>query len=292
MPVSTRIALATCPEIPDLDPDDQPLIGHFAQVGVEATPAIWSNPAVDWNCFDLVIIRNTWDYTDHLPTFLSWVQSLGSTVRNSAEIISWSSNKIYLHDLVGAGIPVIDTQFVSDLQQTWIVPPAADYVVKPSMSAGSRDTLRLSTSDSGSVQTAQNLIDQIVAAGKKAMIQPYLDRVDTDGETALLYIDGQYSHAIRKGPLLHKDIEIERVHGLYLEEDITARLPRADQRKLADRVMGYVAKRFDAPLYARIDLVDNQAGEPVVLEVEAVEPSMFFGTQPTSYEWFVQVSLS
>jgi glutathionylspermidine synthase len=77
-----------------------------------------------------------------------------------------------------------------------------------------------------------------------------------------------------------------------LEEDITARLPRADQRKLADRVMGYVAKRFDAPLYARIDLVDNQVGEPVVLEVEAVEPSMFFGTQPTSYEWFVQVSLS
>jgi glutathionylspermidine synthase len=56
--------------------------------------------------------------------------------------------------------------------------------------------------------------------------------------------------------------------------------------------MGYVTKRFDAPLYARIDLIDNQAGEPVVLEVEAVEPSMFFGTQPTSYEWFVQVSLS
>ena len=290
--MSPRIALATCSELPDLDPDDQPLIGHFAQAGVEATPVIWSDPNVDWNSFDLVIIRNTWDYTDHLPRFLSWVQSLDSRVRNSADIISWSTNKTYLNDLQGAGIPVIDTQFISHSNDTWVVPPAVDFVVKPSISAGSRDTLRLSSSDTSSVGAAQDLIDLIVAAGKSAMIQPYLDQVDLDGETALLYIGGQFSHAIRKGPLLQKNAEVERVHGLYLQEDITPRSPRPDQRELADRVVTYVSEKFGAPLYVRIDLIDNHVGEPTVLEVEGVEPSMFFGTEPSSFQRFVQVSLS
>ncbi len=290
--MSTRIALATCTELPDLDPDDQPLITHFAEAGIEATPVIWSDPAVNWDSFDLVIVRNTWDYTDHLPRFLAWVNSLGSKVKNSAELISWSTNKTYLRDLHNAGIPVIDTQFVSTAHDTWVVPPSVDYVVKPTVSAGSRDTVRLSAADSTSVQAAQGLIDLIVAAKKSAMIQPYLDHVDVDGETALLYIGGDYSHAIRKGPLLHKDLEAERVHGLYLQEDITARSPRPDQRKLADQVMAYVTGRFGAPLYARIDLIDNHVGEPTVLEVEAVEPSMFFGTEPTSYQRFIQVSLS
>lgn len=290
--MSPRIALATCSELPDLDPDDQPLIGHFAQAGVEATPVIWSDPNVDWDSFDLVIIRNTWDYTDHLPRFLSWVQSLDSRVRNSADIISWSTNKTYLNDLQGAGIPVIDTQFISHSNDTWVVPPSVDFVVKPSISAGSRDTLRLSSSDTSSVGAAQDLIDLIVAAGKSAMIQPYLDQVDLDGETALLYIGGQFSHAIRKGPLLQKNAEVERVHGLYLQEDITPRSPRPDQRELADRVVTYVSEKFGAPLYARVDLIDNHVGEPTVLEVEGVEPSIFFGTEPTSYQRFVQVSLS
>lgn len=290
--MSPRIALATCSELPDLDPDDQPLIGHFAQAGIEATPVIWSDPNVDWNSFDLVIIRNTWDYTDHLPRFLLWVRSLGARVRNSADIISWSTNKTYLNDLQGAGIPVIDTQFISHSNDVWVVPPAVDFVVKPSISAGSRDTLRLSSSDQSCVSAAQDLIDVIVAAGKSAMIQPYLDQVDSDGETALLYIGGQYSHAIRKGPLLQKNAEVERVHGLYLQEDITPRVPRPDQRELADRVVTYVSEKFGAPLYARVDLIDNHVGEPTVLEVEGVEPSIFFGTEPTSYQRFVQVSLS
>lgn len=290
--MSPRIALATCTELPDLDPDDQPLIAHFAEAGIEATPVIWSDPAVNWGSYDLVIIRNTWDYTDHLAQFLEWVDSLGSTVRNSADIIVWSTNKTYLRDLQNAGIPVIDTQFVTTLHDTWVVPPSVDYVVKPSVSAGSRDTVRLSAADSASTHTAQALIDRILAVGKSAMIQPYLDHVDADGETALLYIGGKYSHAIRKGPLLQKESEVKRVHGLYLQEDITARTPRPDQLELANRVVAYLTTRFGIALFTRIDLIDNHLGEPTVLEVEAVEPSIFFSTEPTSYQRFVQAILS
>ncbi len=290
--MSTRIALATCTELPDLDPDDQPLITHFAEAGIEATPVIWSDPAVNWDSFDLVIVRNTWDYTDHLPRFLAWVNSLGSKVKNSAELISWSTNKTYLRDLHNAGIPVIDTQFVSTAHDTWVVPPSVDYVVKPTVSAGSRDTVRLSAADSTSVGTAQILIDRVLAAGKSIMIQPYLDHVDSDGETALLYIGGQYSHAVRKGPLLLKDSQPELVHGLYLQEEISARIPRKDQLELANRVVGFWTEKFGVALYLRIDLLDNHLGNPTVLEVEAVEPSIFFSTEPTSYHRFIQAALA
>lgn len=289
--MSLRVALVTCSELPDLDPDDQPLIGQFAQAGIEATPVIWSDPAVNWQSFDRVLVRNTWDYTDHLAQFLSWVESVGSSVRNPLDLMVWSTDKIYLLDLLNAGIPVIDTQFVDHAKDTWVIPPTVDFVVKPTISAGSRDTLRLESAAAMSVAKAQDLIDFIVATGKQAMVQPYLDRVDSDGETALLYIGGKYSHAIRKGPLLQKNIELERVHGLYVQEDISARTPRCDQRDLADRLLAYVSQRFGVPLYVRIDLIDNHVGEPTVLEVEAVEPSMFFGTEPASYDRFVQASL-
>lgn len=285
--MSLRIALATCRELPELDPDDQPLIGHFAQAGIEATPVIWSDPEVDWSTYDRIIIRNTWDYTDHLDQFLSWVKLLSGKLLNTPEIIEWNTNKTYLRDFHDLGIPVIPTQFVSHPQDSWSIPDSNDFVVKPSISAGSRDTLRLVSNSAESSHRAQELIDHILTAGKSAMIQPYLDVVDSDGETALLYIGGNYSHSIRKGPLLHRDIEVEHVHGLYVQEDITPREPREDQRKLADEVLAHVTSRFEVPLYARVDLIDDSLGVPQVLEVELVEPSMFFGTHPASYDLFI-----
>jgi glutathione synthase/RimK-type ligase-like ATP-grasp enzyme len=285
--VSLRIALATCSELTELDPDDQPLVSAFAAAGIEATPVVWSDSTVDWDSFDQVIIRNTWDYTDHLSEFLTWVNRLSSKIHNPTVMVKWNSNKTYLQDLKNASIPVIETQFISDPLSHWTIPPSADFVVKPSVSAGSRDTLRLAAADPTSRARAQALIESITRVGKSAMVQPYLDRVDADGETALLYIGGKYSHSIRKGPLLQKDIEVEHVHGLYLQEDISTRTPRPEQRDLAERVIELITDRFGTPLYARIDLLDDQNGQPLVLEVELVEPSIFFGTSPASYDRFV-----
>ena len=288
--MSLRIALATCRELPELDPDDQPLVEVFAAAGFEATPVVWSDPRVDWNTFDRVIIRNTWDYTDHLDDFLAWANRLRGKILNTVDTVRWNSDKTYLQDLRDTHIPVIDTQFISTPTSQWVIPPSADFVVKPSVSAGSRDTLRLAAADPQSRVRGQELIESITAVGKSAMVQPYLDRVDAEGETALLYIGGEFSHSIRKGPLLQKDIEVEHVHGLFLQEDISPRIPRTEQRDLADRVIDVISGRFETPLYARIDLLDNHEGRPLVLEVELVEPSIFFGTSPASYDRFVAVA--
>lgn len=280
--MSPQIALATCEELPDLDPDDQPLVEHFHKMGIEATPAIWSDPTINWAGFDHIIIRNTWDYTNRLEEFLTWVKTYQSRIQNSYDVILWNSNKIYLKDLAVAGFPIVETQFVTDPHGDWELPTLGDFVVKPTVSAGSQDTLRLRTSDPDCRSRAHDLIERILSQGKTAMVQPYMMAVDEIGETAQLFIGGEYSHAIRKGPLLVPNVEGEKEHGLFLKEDISPREPKLEQRELATALMGYVSQRFGVPLYARVDLLEDSDGKPVVLELELVEPSMFFATAPQS----------
>ena len=283
-PVTTRIALATCEQLPDLDPDDQPLVNLFRKIGIEAMPAVWSDSSIDWALFDHIIIRNTWDYTNRLGEFLTWAKSNNSRIRNSFETIRWNCDKIYLKDLASAGFPVVDTQFVSSAYSDWEPPSTADFVVKPTVSAGSQDTMRFPAGSPDSKRNAQDLINQIVSEGKTVMVQPYLAAVDEVGETAQLFIGGDYSHAVRKGPLLAPNVLAEKEHGLFLKEDISPRDPSQAQRQLADAVIAYVARSFGTPLYARVDLLDDPSGRPVILELELVEPSMFFVTALDSAE--------
>lgn len=278
MSVPPQIALATCEELPDLGPDDQPLVGLFHKIGFGATPAIWSDPTIDWASFDHIIVRNTWDYTNRLEEFLAWAKMNESCIRNSYKTLAWNTNKIYLQDLADAGFPIVDTQFVTDPLGDWERPAFGDFVVKPTVSAGSQDTMRFTTSDPDSQRRAQDLLTRIISQGKTAMVQPYLAAVDGIGETAQLFIGGEYSHAIRKGPLLVTNVEGEKEHGLFLKEDISPREPRPEQRYLAAAAMDYVSQRFGVPLYARVDLLEDSEGEPVILELELVEPSMFFST--------------
>jgi glutathione synthase/RimK-type ligase-like ATP-grasp enzyme len=251
-------------------------------MGIEATPAIWSDPTINWAGFDHIIIRNTWDYTNRLEEFLTWVKTYQSRIQNSYDVILWNSNKIYLKDLAVAGFPIVETQFVTDPHGDWELPTLGDFVVKPTVSAGSQDTLRLITSDPDCRSRAHDLIERILSQGKTAMVQPYMMAVDEIGETAQLFIGGEYSHAIRKGPLLVPNVEGEKEHGLFLKEDISPREPKLEQRELATALMGYVSQRFGVPLYARVDLLEDSDGKPVVLELELVEPSMFFATAPQS----------
>jgi O-ureido-D-serine cyclo-ligase len=119
------------------------------------------------------------------------------------------------------------------------------------------------------------------------MLQPYLDRVDHHGETAVVYIGGRYSHAIRKGPLLRLDDGF--VSGLFAPEQITPREPDAEERRVAESA--FMACSLDDPLYARVDLIRDDRGLPVVLELELTEPSLFFLHAPEAAGRFADALL-
>jgi hypothetical protein len=255
--VTARVALATCSELPELDDDERRAIGPLAELGVEAVPAVWDDPAVDWSAFDLVVVRSTWDYVGRRERFLAWAESV-PRLHNPARVLRWNTDKRYLAELAGAGLPVVPTWFdeVPELE--------GEVVVKPTESAGARDTGRFA-----SAAEAAELAEHIRASGRTAMAQPYLEEIDEHGETGLVFIGGSYSHAFRKGPLLQR--AAVPVEGLFASEHITPREPSDVERGVADDVHAWVAERFGELLYARVDMVPPG----LVLELEVTEPSLF-----------------
>lgn len=269
-----RVALVTCAELPQLDTDDQLAVEPLRALGVDVETPVWDDPAVDWRRFDLAVLRNPWDYPRRREQFLAWTRTVPRLL-NPPSIVEWNTDKVYLRELAAAGLPVVPT--------TWLVPgdaadlPAAgEFVVKPSVSAGSADTGRYDLGDQQQRTLAEAHVDKLLARGDTVMLQPYLSAVDTAGETAMLHIGGGFSHAIRKGPLL--DGPDLRDGAPLWSEEITPREPSEQERDVARRTLEAIPGGAGQLLYARVDVIPGPDGAPVVLEVELTEPSLFLAT--------------
>jgi hypothetical protein len=268
------ILLATCSEMPGGDEDDAALP---ALLGAEW--AVWDDPSVDWSSAELVLIRSPWDYSWRRDEFLAWAHGIQGRLLNPASVLEWNTDKTYLAELRAAGLPVVPTVFVPPGKAMPMV--ETEVVVKPTVSAGSRDTARFMGKDDAGWMA---LIGAIHRSGRTAMLQPYIPSVDERGETALLYFGNQYSHAIHKGPLLTPGRGPTK--DFFAAETIEAREPTAAERAVGDRVVAWVAQRFGVLPYARVDLVEGPGGLPLVLELELTEPSLFFAHAPGSVERF------
>ncbi|MBI5103439.1 MAG: hypothetical protein HZB46_00335 [Solirubrobacterales bacterium] len=281
VPQPPRLALVTCAELPAGDDDDARLPGLLHG----ATWEVWDDPGVDWAAYDLVVLRSPWDYQRRRDAFVAWAEGVGDRLVNPPEVIRWNTDKRYLGDLVKAKLGVVPTAFVAKGEP--FNPPPGEHVVKPTISAGSRDTARFSP---GEERRSTALVQSIHASGRTAMVQPYVPSVDDRGETALLYFDGAFSHAIAKGPILEPGAE--PTQDLYASEEIEAREPTAEERQVADRVVAWVAERFGGPLaYARVDLVEGAGGRTQLLELELTEPSLFFAHAAGADERFAAAVL-
>jgi hypothetical protein len=278
-----RVALATCAEYATLDEDDQLLLAPLDARGIDAVPLVWDVPA-DWAAFDAVIIRQTWDCAERGPEFLAWIDRVAADtpVLNPRAVIAWSMDKRYLRDLAADGVPCVPTTFLEP-GDPWSLPASGEYVVKPTDSAGSRNTARYSPGDT---ERADAHIRRLHAEGRTVMLQPYLASVDEQGESALLFFDGVFSHTARKGPLLSREAAV--IELLFIKESISPRRVRPEELAVAEAALAAARARTGVwpPLYARVDLVDDPAGAPMVLELEMVEPSVFLATDPKAADRF------
>jgi hypothetical protein len=264
------VLLATCAALPDGDEDGEVLLRALAERGVDARWSVWSDPGVDWAA-GLVVLRSTWDYTHDRDAFLAWVTRL-PRVANGPDVVGWNTDKVYLRDLAAAGVPTVATTFAEPGEAARFSSDA-EFVVKPSVGAGSRGVGRF-TPDR--IDEAHRHAARLHAAGRTVLVQPFLDAVDTAGETALIYFEGRFSHAIRKGPMLAAGVA-HPVHGweLYVEEHIEPRVPKPAELAVGAAALDAVRDRFGGDqLYARVDLLPSAAG-PVVVELELTEPSLF-----------------
>ncbi|MFE1317931.1 RimK family alpha-L-glutamate ligase [Kitasatospora phosalacinea] len=269
-----RVAYATCRGVEDVEA--VPVLAAFARLGVAAEAAYWNDPGVDWAGYDLVLVRSVWDYILCRGEFLAWTRRVSALTRlaNPARVLERNTDKTYLRGLAEAGLPVVPTLWVApggpaDAAAAVEAVGAVDWpelVVKPTVSSGARDTVRTADRAAALAQVAA-----LTGAGRTAMVQPYLAMVEDEGETSLLYLGGEFSHAVRRGPMLG---------GGFAD---VAREPDADQLALAARVLAASAEPGEL-LYARVDLVRLPDGSPALIELELTEPRLFLSLCPDGPE--------
>ena len=273
-----RIAVATCSALPPQFDDDVRLLEALTARGADAVHAVWDDLDVRWDDFDRIVIRTTWDYPHKHAAFLDWTDAVDDRLENPARVVRWNSDKHHLADLIAAGIPTVATLFVEPGHDLSL--PDGEFVVKPAISVGGRLTGRFGPM---AHDAARRLIARQHHEGRAAMVQPYHPSVDTMGETALVFLAGEFSHAAHKWAVLRpdevapmRDDEIGGAEVMYGSDLVGPGV--ADEREIAvgRQAIAYLSDRFDvAPLYARVDVVRDEHGDPMVLELEAVEPNLY-----------------
>jgi hypothetical protein len=268
--MSRTAIFASCAKMPEGDGDEQAVLAALDDLGFAVRWAPWDEESVDFADAEVVVLRATWDYPERRAEFLDWCESVPALC-NPAAVARWNTDKSYLVELLDAGLPVVPTTLVEPGEKPgW---PRTPFVVKPSVGAGSRGAARFGADAAG----ADEHLRTLHADGQTALVQPYQSSVDTQGEIALTFFGGIYSHAFTKAAMLGSTVDPS---GLYLEERLGAAVPAPEVRALAEDAMDTACSLLGILraelLYARADIVRGEDGRPLLLELELVEPSLGF----------------
>ncbi len=290
-PAPRRIVAAACPAFPNLHDDWPPLRATLARRGVEADAAVWSDPDVDWSAYDLVLANGAWDNIHHVDAFLCWVDdvsgALGVPVVNSPAVLRWNIDKRYLRDLEAAGVPVVPTIWVEpggDPDPALLGLPVGEIVVKPSVSGGGFQTARYRPDEH---HRARRHVADLVRSGRTAMVQPYQQAVDDVGEIGLIFVGGVFSHAMHKDPMIPPGAA--PTDSLIEFQLVTPASASAAQVELGHAAVAAAEQLHGPSAYARVDTVEADDGQPVLLELEMLDPVLFFDTDPAGAERFADV---
>jgi glutathione synthase/RimK-type ligase-like ATP-grasp enzyme len=264
-----RLRVATCKQLPEVDIDEAPLAKALAAAGIDAQLLAWDDPHVDWDAPIPTVIRSTWNYALDVGRFLSWVDraSAAAPLWNPPHVVRANLHKRYLLDLQARGVPIVPTTLARP--GVPVAMPYSRFVIKPEVGAGSLDARVFEPGDPEASGHLQSLLSR-----GYALIQPYIDSVDDYGERSVIWIDGELTHAIRKTPRFAGD-----------SEQIDGPFPIApDEREVAEAALAPFASSI---MYGRVDLARDAGGQPLVMELELVEPSLFFARHPPALERFI-----
>lgn len=280
--VDGRVGLVTYHKEPALTDDDRPLMDACARAGLSATPARWDAPGACWADFDALVLRSCWDYHLRPLEFADWLgamERLGIPMWNPYAVIRWNTHKSYLRGLAAAGVLIPDTEWLirgeaASLPEILERRGWREAIVKPAISASATDTWRASAD-------AADVDARLAAQTSRGdvLVQEIIPEVATRGEWSLIFIDGAYSHAAIKKPRAG-DFRVQWEHGGSAE-------PAKPAESLVD-AGGAIARRIPSGwLYARIDVVETSRG-CMLMEVECIEPHLFFSFAPESRDAFAR----
>lgn len=263
---------------------DDMLIPDFNASGYEVETVSWRSTTVNWNDFDHVIVRSPWDYQQAPEAFIACLEAIdasSATLHNPLSLMKWNIEKTYLRELAENDVPIVPTVWADTYSATWFEAQFAalgcdEVVIKPALSANSDDTFRVPQSQAGEFHGKLSALFK----DRLLMVQPFLNSVITEGEYSLFYFGGEYSHTLLKQPKAG-DFRVQEEHGGRL----SAYTPTADMLTVCEAALDAMPTDY---LYARVDLI-RVDGHWAIMELELIEPSLYFNIDPTSPKRFVDV---
>jgi glutathione synthase/RimK-type ligase-like ATP-grasp enzyme len=279
-----KIAFATMAPHPEIEDDDRPLAESLVRRGAFVISMSWDDATFDWSRIDVVLLRSPWDYYRRYDEFLAWLKSVEAQTRivNPADIVRWNSSKRYMNELAAKGVHSVPTAFVARNEVTSLERLCADrgwttVVLKPAVSADSWETIRV---EPARYAEGQSYLERH-RPEREILVQPFVKDVDEGGEQCLIFFGGSYSHAVIKNSAFKG--------GRHVGPEGRAIEPKADAIEMACGVL--VTAGFSDVPYARVDLARDDAGQPLLLELELFEPTLFFKEKPGSEELLAEILL-
>ncbi|MCO4744738.1 MAG: hypothetical protein KC912_08115 [Proteobacteria bacterium] len=255
--------------------EDQAVVDALRAQGLSTERRSWDDPTIDFSEVRAVIFRTTWDYFDRWPEFSAWLETVQNQTKliNAAELVHWNLDKRYLVELAAKSIDVVPTVLVSkddprSLGELLASTGWEEAVAKPAISGAGRDTFRVPTPVPSA--KAERWADLVQA--EDMLLQPFLPSILDHGETSLVVLDGEVTHAVRK-VAAPGEFRVQDDHGGH----VVPHEPDAAELALAKAAVAAVEPR---PLYARVDIARLADGNPAIMELELVEPELFFRFAP------------
>jgi len=249
----------------------------LSDLGLRCRRVDWARPDVDWSDTRYALFRTTWNYFDYYKDWQRWLQQTARQTRfiNSYAHAQWNMDKRYLADLADRGVHIPATRFIEagtaiELEKLFHESGWPEAVLKPAVSGAGRHTYRLSAAN---VHEYAEIFAQLLQR-EALLLQEFQQQVVDFGELSLMVIDGEVTHAVRK---------IARPGEFRVQDDfggtVQAYEPLAAEVKFAEHV---IAACPDPPLYARVDLIRDNADRLALAELELMEPEMWFRHNPAA----------
>lgn len=267
------IAMLTCSKFPDLYAKDQELLLALRDLGMDALPVVWDDEMIWPEAWDLFVFRNTWDYfekKDLFFTFLAKLRKLDKPTLNPLSVVEKNIHKFYLKGLQ-ADFEIIPTVFWNAgnpasldevIPHTW-----EQFVIKPAVSAGAFETRLFLRSE---VDIAADYYDSLLKR-EDWLIQKYIPEIKEEGEISLLFIQKEFSHAVKKVPDA-ADFRVQSIYGGKYE----IYQPSYDLIKRAKALLQNIEEEL---LFARVDGVIHK-DQFLLMEVELIEPDLYYEFSP------------
>jgi len=278
-----RIGFATSAPWAGLTDDDQLAAAALVSRGATVVPVVWDDDAKPE--IDLLVVRSTWGYQLRVLQFAHWLHGLDELnipVWNPPSVLRWNLNKIYLRDLEAAGVAIAPTEWIGGK-----VPHLANLleekgwdaaVVKPVISASGYRTFRTTRA---TAHADGDKYHETLSLGT-AMVQPFLPEIETEGEWSLVFIAGVFSHAVLKRP---------PAGGFLVQSEFGgSSTPATPPPRLVDDAALALGSAPGRALYARVDGV-RRGDRLILLELELLEPDLFFRMAPGSDQRFAEALL-